>query len=343
MPALLLTDPAMTRHDPGRGHPERPHRLVAVTEALADIADVHVDRRAPTPAATEALERAHDPEYVRKLLELRGRRLALDHDTIVSDDSIDAALLAAGCASDAVDAVISGTHHSAFAIGRPPGHHAGQRRAMGFCLFNNIAVAASHALHQHGLDRVMIVDWDVHHGNGTQDIFEETDRVLYVSSHQWPWYPGTGSIDETGTGAGRGFTVNLPLPPHIDDAAMLELYRRVISPIAAHYQPQLLLVSAGFDAHEDDPLGQMDLTAAGFAALTAWAMDVADRCDAPLALVLEGGYDLTSLAGGVRACVEQLCGMRESAPADGAVDPDHASLIDALAQRHRRNWSGIDA
>ncbi len=338
----------MLLHDPGRGHPERPQRLQAVVEALREPPVASVLWRQPKEAPTAALHRVHDDDYVQGILNLRGRSAVLGDDTNVCPASVEAALLAAGCAIGAVDAVVTKGATNAFALGRPPGHHAERNRAMGFCLFNNVAVAADHALSVHGIERVMIIDWDVHHGNGTQDIFFERNDVLFVSTHQEFLYPGTGALEEIGDGAGAGYTVNLPLPASFDDDAMLELFRRVVEPIARQYEPQIMLLSAGFDAHGDDPLGQLLLSDNGYAALTGSVLDMAAAVGAPLAFVLEGGYDLGALSRSVRACVEQLADpttapkSRKNDAGAAASAGMFASVLDHLASFHRQRWTGIE-
>ena len=342
MSTTLLYDDRMLGHDAGPGHPERPARLRAIVQALDGLPADVVHWREPNAAPAEALCLAHDSAHVQALLGLRGTQTVLDHDTATSPGSVDAALLAAGAAIGAVDSVLSEPCSNAFALVRPPGHHAERSRAMGFCLFNNIAVAATHGITAHGLERAMIIDWDVHHGNGTQDIFYDRNDVLYVSAHQWPWYPGTGALDEVGSGDGEGFTVNAPLPAHVDNAAMLALFARVVAPIARQYEPQLILVSAGFDAHTHDPLGQLDLTDDGFAALTRWAMELAGALDAPLVYVLEGGYDTAALGRSVRACVEQLAGLAEPQAIDDECDAVFENIIDQIALHHRRYWTSLE-
>ncbi|MHC4128831.1 MAG: histone deacetylase family protein [Planctomycetota bacterium] len=318
---LLLVDEAMLGHDPGPYHPERPDRLRAVVAALRGSPVAGVRWAVPQPAPREAIERIHEPAYVDRIEELRGRTAALDLDTTVSPGSVPAALLAAGAAIDAVTAVTAGDARCAFALVRPPGHHAEARRAMGFCLFNNIAIAAAHAGATLGYQRVLIVDWDVHHGNGTQHAFYDRRDVLYFSTHRYPFYPGTGSADEVGAGAGAGHTVNVPLAERCGDAEFAAIFDELLEPIADAYRPDLLLVSAGFDAHRDDPLGGMGVTAGGFAALCGRVRAIARRhAGDRLVLVLEGGYDLGALAESAHACLEVLAASspspRPSPPAE---------------------------
>lgn len=264
---------------------------------------------APREATHEQLERVHDPHYVQRISELRDRAVALDPDTYTSPESYEIALLAAGAAVDAVERTMSGSHAYALALVRPPGHHAEQAHAMGFCLFNNVAAAAAHARHALGAKRVAIVDYDVHHGNGTQHIFDRDPSVLYVSTHQYPYYPGTGAAGEIGIGAGEGFTVNLPLESGGVDADFHHVFDRVVLPVLRQFSPDLILVSAGFDAHERDPLATMRATEAGFAAMTMALRQVADEtCHGRLALVTEGGYDLKALDASLESVVHVLSG-----------------------------------
>src|SRR3954468_1430108 len=268
---LLITGEGMLAHDPGPGHPERPERLLAILANLRARPIPGTRWAPPTPAPREALERVHTRAYVDSILRLRGQSADLDPDTSVSPGSVDAALLAAGSAIDAVDAVMTGPAASAFALVRPPGHHAEPARAMGFCFFNNIAIAAAHARARHGCRRVLIIDWDVHHGNGTQAAFYSDSSVLFVSFHQFPLYPGTGAPRELGPGPGLGYTINLPMPAGMGDGDYAAIFDLVVSPIADACAPDLVLVSAGFDAHRADPLGEMRLTELGFRHLCAAA------------------------------------------------------------------------
>jgi acetoin utilization deacetylase AcuC-like enzyme len=310
----LYDDPAFREHDAGPGHPERPARLDALRRGIRDAGlEPRLQLIAPRPATTQELLRVHTEDHVALVASTRGRGHRFDPDTQASPRSYEAALLAAGAAVDAVERVLGGALDRAFCGVRPPGHHAEADRAMGFCLFNNVAVAAAHALGK-GLRRVMIIDFDVHHGNGTQAIFEEDPRVLYVSSHAYPFYPGTGALDEVGTGAGRGFTVNLPLPPGTGDEEYARLYREIVGPIARAFDPELVLVSAGFDPHRDDPLAGMRVSERGFGALAASCLRAAAGAASSRAVfVLEGGYDLDAIAASSAAVVSEL--LAEAAPA----------------------------
>ena len=312
--AALLRSPRFLGHETG-SHPENPRRLEAIARELgrADLLDGRPD--VPFgPADLGAIERVHDPRYVAALHDVAAEGGAwLDADTLIGPDSVEVARLAAGAAIAGVDAVLDGRATRAFALVRPPGHHATPRHGMGFCLFNNVAIAAAHALDR-GLARVLIVDWDVHHGNGTQDAFYATDHVLFCSVHRHGrgFYPGTGAAAERGVGQGDGYTLNVPLPPGQDDAAYARVFAEQILPAARAFRPELALVSAGFDAHAADPLGGMAVTDAGFAALARSLVALADEeptCSGRLVAVLEGGYDPAALGRSVAAVVREMDGV----------------------------------
>jgi len=296
---------------------------------------------APREATHEQLERVHDPHYVQRISELRDRAVALDPDTYTSPESYEVALLAAGAAVDAVERTMSGTHTSTLALVRPPGHHAEEAHAMGFCLFNNVAVAAAHARHALGARRVAIVDYDVHHGNGTQHIFDRDPSVLYISTHQYPYYPGTGAAGEIGTGAGEGFTVNLPLESGSIDADFHHVFERVALPVLRQFAPDLILVSAGFDAHERDPLATMRATEGGFAAMTSALRHVADEtCRGRLALVTEGGYDLKALEASLESVVHVLSGAADGPkwPVPTVASSRGRASADAAVRALKGHW-----
>ena len=308
-PVLTLWDEGMLGHEPGSEHPEQSARLLAIKTALDPLACVHWAR--PEPASREAVVAVHSPAYVDRLERCRGENVRLDPDTVTSPGSVDAAFLAAGAAIGAVDAVVTGGHLRSFALVRPPGHHAERDRAMGFCLLNNVAIAVEHARRVCGLERVLVVDWDVHHGNGTQHIFEERPDVLFYSSHRaGGFYPGTGGAEERGIGAGVGFTVNAPLAKGDGDAELLQAMRDHLVPAVERFRPELILVSAGYDAGVSDPLGGLCVTEAGFAEATGLVVALAERfAEGRVALVLEGGYDLHGLARCVASTVRVLGAM----------------------------------
>jgi acetoin utilization deacetylase AcuC-like enzyme len=313
MPLVIVSSARFAEHGTPPGHPDRVERA-----EIMDVVAEHWRRQggevvAPRLAGDDQLLRAHDPDYVRRISGLSGQSHALDHDTYTSPESPEIARLACGAAIDAVERAMAGRHVRTLALVRPPGHHAERDRAMGFCLYNNIAVAAAHA-RASGLDRVAIVDYDVHHGNGTQHLFDRDPDVLYISLHQFPYYPGTGAAGEVGSDEGLGFTVNIPLAAgSTGDDYRLALAELAV-PVLRQFRPELLLVSAGFDAHERDPLGGMRLTTGEFAAMTRELRAVADECcDGRLAAIVEGGYDGRALAGCLEAVVEVLA-EEESAP-----------------------------
>jgi acetoin utilization deacetylase AcuC-like enzyme len=298
---LLVSSTRFQEHTTPPGHPERPERAEVFDQVAAAWRDRGGTVVEPRPATRQELLRVHDAGHVDRIEATQERAVMLDADTFTSPESYDIALLAAGAAVQAAEHAIA-TKETAFALVRPPGHHAERDKAMGFCLFNNVAVAAAAAVAR-GLSRVAIVDIDVHHGNGTQWMFYDDPKVLYVSTHQFPFYPGTGAADETGTGAGKGFTFNIPLAAGATDADYAAAYR-TIAGVLEHYAPELLLISAGFDAHADDPLASMRMTTEGYVAVVKSLADVATRVGCPMALVTEGGYDLDAL----RACLEATLG-----------------------------------
>ena len=303
----LYTHPACLQHDPGPAHPESPARLRAVLAALDRDRFAALDRIEAPRASREALTRVHTPAYVERILASvpATGTLRLDEDTLMSPASAEAALRAAGALVAAVDAVMNDPASRAFCAVRPPGHHATTDQAMGFCLFNNVAVGAAHALAAHGLARVAIADFDVHHGNGTQDIFAAEPRVLFLSSHQSPLYPGSGSADETGAGN----LVNAPLPADTGSQAFRQAWAEQLLPQLDAFAPQLLLISAGFDAHRADPLAQLQLEADDYAWLTARLVDIArTHARGRVVSTLEGGYDLDALAASAAAHVSALMG-----------------------------------
>ena len=313
MPLVLIGTERFAEHQTPSGHPESPERAEVLDAVIRDWRKTGGEVRSPRAATRDQLVRVHDPEYVRRIAEVAGTSVALDADTYTSPESYDVATLAAGAAVDAVECVVGGSSRRAFALVRPPGHHAERGRAMGFCLFNNVAVAAAHARSM-GLERVAIVDYDVHHGNGTQHMFEADPSVLYVSLHQWPYYPGTGAAHEVGLGNGAGFTVNVPLAAGAVDEDYRMAFGEVVLPVLRQFAPQLLFISAGFDAHERDPLAGMRLTTPAYAAMTASLCQVADAtADGRVVAVTEGGYDLDALGESIRAAVGALSASR---PAD---------------------------
>ncbi|MCS6902387.1 MAG: histone deacetylase, partial [Polyangiaceae bacterium] len=286
-----------------------PGRLRAIRDALVENPVRGVSWVTPRAATRQEIERIHAGTYVDQVEALRGRRGQLDLDTPLSPRSVEVAYLAAGAALGAVEAVVENPTHKAFALVRPPGHHAEFRQGMGFCVFNNVAIAAAHAVEVLGLSRVLVIDWDVHHGNGTQASFFRRRDVLVFNVHRWPFYPGTGAVHEVGVGAGEGFTVNAPMPAALGDGDYRLIFSGLLEPVAEAFRPELVLVSAGFDAHRSDPLGGMRVSEEGYAWMCSAALGIARRhAEGRIALVLEGGYDIGALARSTRACLEILAG-----------------------------------
>lgn len=289
-------------------HPENPRRLTSIYEMLQGL-DQSSLKYVPGRAAThEEIAFIHDVAYINSVAETQGKiQKRLDPDTVTSPRSYEAACMAAGSVLQLIDRCMSGEIDNGFALVRPPGHHAESNRAMGFCIFNNIAIGARYLEKRYGIRKVLIVDFDLHHGNGTQHSFYSDSSVLYMSTHQYPYYPGTGSHEEVGQGQGAGYTVNIPLSYGSGDADYIYAFREAFVPIAHLFKPELVLVSAGFDIHHRDPLGGMSVTERGFSRMTKMLMDIAaDECDGKVLFVLEGGYDLTALSNGVKTVIMEL-------------------------------------
>jgi acetoin utilization deacetylase AcuC-like enzyme len=328
---LYFRHPSSFRHETG-AHPENPRRLAAIEEALSERDWLGLERVEAPAATREQLLRVHDAAHIDAIESFAERGGGnIDMDTVASEGSWEAALHAAGGAAAAVDRVVGGDAGFAFCGLRPPGHHAERDRAMGFCLFNNVAVAATQALAEHGCSCVLICDWDVHHGNGTEAIFYESPEVLYASIHQSPLYPGTGALSDVGRGDGERYTVNLPVPPGSGSEQFLALVQHVVAPIAREYRPGLVLLSAGYDAHRDDPLAQCEVDDAGYGAIGAAFRELGAEIEAGVVVCLEGGYSLEALAASTVTTIEGLQGGLPSpiVPAD-------------LAEGHRsalaRHW-----
>lgn len=315
------------------GHPERRERLQRIMRSLESSGTLaRLTSIGATPLDLELLSTMHDLNYIKRveMVAASGGGM-LDPDTYVNAHSYEAALMAAGGLINAVEAVLKGQVDNAFALVRPPGHHALRDRGMGFCLFNNVALAAQYAMEKHGLSRILIADFDVHHGNGTQDAFYERDDVLYFSTHQYPHYPGTGHWKEKGQGRGEGYTVNVPLPCGVGDEGYAQVFEEILLPLARRYNPELILVSAGYDAHWADPLAGMRLSTAGFHGLTTTLVSLAEElCRGRLVLTLEGGYDLSALSHSVLATFAAL--RREEAQDPLGPAPGRSPSIDDLLQ-----------
>ncbi len=340
---LVFADERLLEHDPPCDHPESPARLRELLARLREPAAADAARslrwRTLEPAPREALLRVHDAALLDRLDALRGESADawLSADTAVSAGSVPAIELAAGAGILAVDALYRGEAKRALCLTRPPGHHAKADRMMGACFLNNVAVAAAHARARHGAARVMIVDWGVHHGNGTEAIFFADPDVLVVDSHQSPFYPDTGEMNSLGSGGAFGKTVNLPLPAGTGDGDLVGIYGAILPTLVASFRPDLILVSAGFDGHAEDPIGGFELSEGGFASLTQLLRDLADRhCDGRLVLLLEGGYNPAATASSVSACVDVLLGA--DAPQAPAMSPRGAALLSVFRSHHGLYW-----
>jgi len=335
-------DPVYLKHETGY-HPENAQRLEAIMAHLEETGLIeHLTPIKPRPATTEELAYVHQASYISSIQDavVRGGGW-LDADTIMSPDSYDAALYAAGGVIEATDAVLSGRVNSAFALVRPPGHHATAMAAMGFCLFNNIAISAQHTLKKHKLEKVAIIDFDVHHGNGTQEAFYSDPQVLYVSTHQYPHYPGTGAIDETGSGAAEGTTVNIPLPGGSGDDEYRQVFEQIIVPVTGRFRPGLILVSAGYDPHWKDRLAMMEVSTTSFAEMVRFIKELADElCNGKVVITIEGGYNLKALATSVKATFDVLLGKSDiedplGQPEHRWAAPDISDLVTRIKEIHK--------
>ncbi|MDA8098580.1 MAG: histone deacetylase [Nitrospiraceae bacterium] len=345
MTLAIVRDDRYLEHSAGDHHPESPNRLRVIHDLL-DREFRELPRIEPRPATEDELALVHDPFYIEELSRSDGKAFTrIDGDTALSARSYQVARLAAGGLLNAVDAILAPSPaptalNPVFCFVRPPGHHAEPGRGMGFCLFNNIAIAAEYAIEQRGVRRVLIVDWDLHHGNGTQRAFYDRPDVLYFSSHQFPHYPGTGDFDEVGAGKGEGFTVNVPFPAGFGDGEYAAVYERVLKPIALEYRPELVLVSAGFDPYVQDPLGGMELTGSGFGNLATIAREIADTCcGGKMLLALEGGYNPDGLREGVRSVLEALTGPRWTVPVLDAPKADR--VIRTVISHQKGYWKSL--
>jgi acetoin utilization deacetylase AcuC-like enzyme len=339
VPLTIFTSDRFADHLMPPGHPERIERAEVMQVVAAEFRRGGGRVEQPRAATGDDLARIHDRAYIDAVKETAGRAVALDPDTYTSPETYEVALLAAGAVISGVDHVMDGGRGSrALAMVRPPGHHAERARAMGFCLFNNIAIGAAYA-RSRGLARVAVVDYDVHHGNGTQWSFYDDPSVLFLSSHQYPFYPGTGAADEIGRGAGAGFTVNFPVDAGGTDADFERLYDVAVS-VLERFKPELILLSAGFDAHEDDPLGGMRVTTRQFARLTSKICAAADTCcNGRVVAVTEGGYDLKALAASLRAVIEVLDGSGSLTPAPTGNTSRAESSLEAARRHLSKYWT----
>lgn len=336
----------LKKHDTGKGHPESAARVDAVARAIGSPSlSGKLESLPIRPAEREEVLLVHwDRLYEEVLESATCDKTFLDADTVASRATSSVAHLAAGAAIVAVEAVLEGKVPNAFAFSRPPGHHAKPDKAMGFCVFNNVAIAAKYAQQRFQLKRVLVIDFDVHHGNGTQKAFYTSPEVLYISTHQSPHYPGTGGVGEVGKDEGEGFTLNVPMPPGMGDSDYVDVFRNIVVPVGQEFAPELVLVSAGFDAHRDDPLGGMNVTEGGFAAIAEEIARLSrSTCAGRTVFVLEGGYDLSALEKSIVAVLRVLSGERASSINDASAEAGSASseLIRGIREAHRGYWKSL--
>jgi len=332
----IIYHPDYLKHDTG-SHPERKERLLSIIAYLKETGRLEkLELIEPRRAALDEIQYIHPKEYIEKARRYSELEMPLDPDTVLSHDSYEVALLAAGGAITAVDSVIDALD-SSFALVRPPGHHATPKGGMGFCIFNNIAIAARHA-QKRGKKRVLIVDWDVHHGNGTQDAFYDDPSVLYFSTHQYPHYPGTGWLDETGKGDGKGYNINVPLPAGTGDSGFIAAFEEMLVPVAHKFRPDIVLISAGQDACNQDGLAQMEMSVEGFSVLASIVRSIAGKnCGWKVAAVLEGGYDLDLLPRSVAAVLDVFMG-KEAQKKLYEVSPQVRARLDEVKKIQRKFW-----
>ena len=337
----IVLDKLYVDHDNGPGHPETFERILAIVDMLqfTKMMD-EVVRIEPKDATREDITRVHTEEHFDKIASTKGKpKVFLDADTSTCSVTFDAALRAAGGTISAIDSVLDGEVDRAFPIVRPPGHHAEADRPMGFCFFNNIAVGASYLTDVKGLERVMVIDWDVHHGNGTQNIFYDSNKVLFFSTHQFPFYPGTGSSEEIGTGEGAGYTVNVPMQPGMGDNEFIRIFEELLKPVIDQYKPQFILVSAGFDIFFEDPLGGMKVSPEGFAKLTRLLTDEADKiCDGNIIFLLEGGYNLDGLWISTKEMLEEMLDKKQTSYDIGNSETKVDELIEKTKKVYSDYW-----
>jgi acetoin utilization deacetylase AcuC-like enzyme len=338
---LIVRDPRFREHVAPDGHPERPERLDAIDRALTGLAD-QLREAEPRSATDEEILRVHTREHLAGLQGLEGRTTHIDADTYVSSGSMRAARLAAGSSIELAMRIARGEARNALGLVRPPGHHAERTRPMGFCLINNVAIALEGLRQEAGMERIAVVDWDVHHGNGTQHIFEAERDVLFLSLHQFPFYPGTGALHEQGMGDGEGATVNLPMPAGCGDAEYGAVFRELVTPILQEFRPEILLVSAGFDAHVRDPLASMQVSSQGFGAFASELRHVAeDTCAGRMLLILEGGYDLRGLGDAVAEVAQVLLAEDGRAARFPSPTPLGRQLVARFREAHAAHWQAL--
>jgi len=342
----IVKDSRYLQHTAGASHPESPERLASVYEMLDNPnmswKYVHIE---PSEASRDQIAYVHTISYIDHIASTAGKsHVILDPDTITSAETYEIAKLAVGGVCKAIDAVMMGEVDNAFAFVRPPGHHAGAGNSAGFCVFNNIAIGAMHAIKTYGLKKILIVDWDLHHGNGTQKIFYSDRRVLYFSTHQYPYYPGTGGLQEIGEGQALGYTINVPLRRGAVNGTFVSAFRKILEPVALAYRPELILISAGFDIHLQDPLGGMHVTPEGFAALARVLLNIADACcSGRMVGVLEGGYHVQGLTRSVKATLEEMfdethCTEKKLDLMEQEADENNKPVIRSVRETLRPYW-----
>jgi acetoin utilization deacetylase AcuC-like enzyme len=338
----IVLDKLYFDHDNGMGHPESQERLFAIVDMLRETRLLEeVVRIEPRDATKEEITLVHDPKHFDLIQSTKGKiRVFLDPDTSTCPVSFNAAVRAVGGMLDATDKVMKGEVDIAFPLVRPPGHHAERNRAMGFCLFNNVAVGAAYASKVYGVKRILIVDWDLHHGNGTQNMFYDSSEVLYFSTHQYPYYPGTGSVNEVGVQNGFGYTINVPIHPGMGDKEYIKIFFEILKPVIEQYKPELILISAGFDTYFGDPLGGMSVSPKGFAQMTRFLKEMAESyCNGKLVLILEGGYNLEGLWESTKAVIEELLEKNKTDYGDLTVETKVDPIIERVKKVQSVFWT----
>lgn len=337
----IVIDDIFKMHDNGYGHPESPDRIRVINDMLINTGLMNkVELIEPFDALKEHITLVHEARHFDLIESTRGKeRVYLDADTSTSPKSFEAAIRAAGAMIKSIDLVMNNDLEAAFPLVRPPGHHAEKDRAMGFCLFNNIAVGAAYLINNYDVNRILIVDWDLHHGNGTQHMFYDTDKVFYISTHQFPYYPGTGAANEIGIGEGEGFTLNIPMNPGMGDQEYIKIFFELLKPVIDQYTPKIILVSAGFDTHIADPLGGMAVTPKGFQNLTKLLNELADEhCGGKIIYILEGGYNLEGLWHSVSAVIQELLMLNNTDHLDYSNTTKVDQLINGIMEINSKYW-----
>ncbi|MCX5805741.1 MAG: histone deacetylase [Proteobacteria bacterium] len=340
----IVRDDIYLEHITDSYHPENPDRLKNIYSMLDAIDDSGIEYISPRMATHEEIALNHDMYYIESIASTKGREKRLDPDTVVSPKSYEASCMAVGGMLELADKIVANEINSGFALVRPPGHHAERNRAMGFCIFNNVAVCARYLEKKYKLNRILIVDFDIHHGNGTQHSFYHDSKILYFSTHEYPYYPGTGWYEEVGENEGKGYTVNVPLSQGMGDPDYSYVFKEVLLPIADLFKPEIVLVSAGFDTHYNDPLGSMKVTEDGFAEMTGILLDIANRhCNGKILFALEGGYDLKGLTDAVRSVILEMKGTSASASKGKKGNPSNEVIyvVEMVKKTLRPYWPGL--